>query len=103
MTNTGNNGILEKVYKKRDEIVSRNIVGETILVPVKGKLADMQKIFSLNPAAEFIWEEIDGRKDVKEIRDKIIKRFDVDASRADSDIREFIKDLLGSDLIAEIK
>ena len=33
----------DKIYKKKEAVVSREIAEETILVPVRGQLADMQK------------------------------------------------------------
>ena len=35
-------------YRRQDDIVSRHIAGETILVPVTARLADMQRIYALN-------------------------------------------------------
>jgi len=95
--------IWRKVFSKKKEVVSRNIAGETILVPVTGKLADMQKIFSLNPAAEYIWGRLDGERDLEEIRDGVLSLFEVEKEQAESDIREFILQLLKEDLISETK
>ena len=88
-------------FKKAGEIVSRSIAGETILVPVSGKLADMQRIFALNPVAEFIWKRLDGEKDLSAIRDEILEYFEVGKEQAESDIREFISELLKEKLITE--
>jgi len=93
--------LLGKRFKKAGEIVSRSIAGETILVPVSGKLADMQRIFALNPAAEFIWKRLDGEKDLSAIRDEILEYFEVGKEQAESDIREFISELLKEKLITE--
>ncbi len=57
--------ILQQKFKKKEEIVSREIAGETILVPIKGKLADMQRIFALENVSEYIWQQLDGEKKVK--------------------------------------
>jgi hypothetical protein len=90
-----------KVFKKNDDIVSRRIAGEFFLIPVRGKLADMQKIFTLNPVAEYIWLELDNQKNLKDICDGIMSAFSVKKEQAHSDVREFITDLLEEDLITE--
>ena len=90
---------LKGVYKRRKEIVSRRIAGETILVPITGNLADMQKIFSLNPVGEFIWEHLDGQRDLRGISGDIRASFDVRQEEADSDIQEFVSELLRENLI----
>lgn len=95
------NELLGKRFIKAGEIVSRSIAGETILVPVSGKLADMQRIFSLNAVAEFIWKRLDGEKNLSAIRDEIIEYFEVGKEQAESDIREFISELLKEKLITE--
>src|SRR5512135_558961 len=91
----------DKVFVRGKDIVSRKIAGEIFLVPVKGQLADMQKIFSLSLVAEYIWERLDGKKKVDEIRNDIVARFDVDPQQADADIQEFIAELLEAGLARE--
>lgn len=93
-------GEMETIFRKKEEIVTRKIAEETILVPVRGSLADMQKIFSLNPVGEFIWQELDGEKSLRQISERLQSLFDVSEERADADIKEFIAELLKEGLIA---
>lgn len=93
--------IFSKVYTKKADIVSRKIAGELLLVPVKGKLADMQRIFALNPVAEYIWEELDNQKSLNDICNGVVASFEIEREQAESDIREFITELLDADLIKE--
>jgi hypothetical protein len=90
------------IFRKNGEIVSRQIAGETILVPVRGKIADMQKIFSLNPVAVFLWDQIDGRQDLQVILDKVIENFEVERDDAESDLLGFISELLQAGLIEAV-
>ena len=92
--------IWEKVYKKSADVVSRKIAGELFLVPIRGNLADMQHIFTLNPVAEYIWLEL-GEKRLCEIRDGVMADFEVVKEQAETDIRDFIAELLEEDLIKE--
>lgn len=94
-------GDLNGIFRKRGEIVARDIAGETILVPVRGNLADMQRIFSLSPVAAFLWNQIDGRQDLLIILEKVIEDFEVERADAASDLREFIAELLEAGLIEE--
>ena len=90
-----------KIYKKNGDIVTRRIAGDLFLIPIRGKLAEMQRIFVLNPVSEWIWQELDGQKRLDEIRQSVVAKFDVEEKKADSDIREFIAELLEANLIKE--
>jgi hypothetical protein len=89
----------KEIYKKKEEIVARKIAGEMLLVPIHGKLADMQQIFALTPVAEFIWKQLDGKKDLIEIRDNILASFNVQKEVAEADLRAFMTQLSGAKLI----
>ncbi len=91
----------EKVFKRNDSVVFREIAGEMFLVPVRGKLADMQNVFALNRVAGFIWERLDGAHTLAGIRDAIPSQFDVTTEEAGRDIQELIQILLAKGLIAE--
>ena len=93
----------EPVYKKNSDIVSRVILDETILVPISGKLADMQKIFSLDSVSAFIWNQIDGMTDLKTIHQRLLGEFNVDPGQARLDLYDFTAELLTADLIVEIE
>jgi len=90
---------VREVYKKKDDIVYRKVAGETILVPISGRLADMQMIFALNPVGEFIWEELDGSRTLQQIREDIQSSFDVAREEANADLEAFIAELLKEGLI----
>lgn len=96
-----NSGNYNKVFIRNSDVVSRKIAGELFLVPVKGKMADMENIFTLTAVAEYIWDRLDGRKSLNEILNNVVDRFDVEHEQAESDIREFIMELMGAGLITE--
>ena len=93
---------LNLTYKKNEEIVTRGIAGETLLVPIRDKLADMQRIFALSSVAEYVWQELDGEKNLGEIRDGILATFDVEQEQVDADLKEFMAELLDAGLIVEM-
>ena len=90
-----------KVFEKTDNIVSRRIAGELFLVPISGDLANMQRIFTLTAVAEFIWEKLDGRMNLNDIRRDVLARFDVPEKQAEVDINEFVTELLKEGLAKE--
>ena len=93
---------LQNVFIKNEEIVSRKIAGETILVPISGQLADLQRIFSLNPLAEYTWQHLDGKRTLQEIVNSIVSTFEVQQEQAVADLQEFISELLKENLITGV-
>jgi len=91
--------IWQTMLKKSDQVVYRKIADEMLLVPIRGKLADMQRIFALTPVAEFIWGQLDGQQPLTAIRDAILAEFDVQPPQADADLLEFIGELQQAGLI----
>ena len=91
----------ERVFVKNKDIVTRKITDELFIVPVRGKLADLQRIFTLNPVAEYIWHSLDGKTSIDDIHKGIVATYEVEEEQVDSDIADFITELLEADLIRE--
>jgi hypothetical protein len=87
------------VYSKNPDVVFRTIADEFILVPIRQKVVDLKSIFTLNPAAAFIWENIDGKNDAAAIKGKILESFEVLSSQSDSDVDEILSVLESLGLI----
>ena len=87
---------------RKGEFVSRTIAGETILVPVRGRVGDLDSIFNLNETASFIWNRIDGRATFDEIVAQVCSEFEVNREDAVADARQFIAALQESGLIAPL-
>jgi hypothetical protein len=95
--------ILNRVYKKSDDIIHRRIADETILVPLRGELVDMQKIFSLNPVADYVWEHLDGKRNLMEICNRVDHMFESVPEQVRNDVLEFIGELVEAKLITEVE
>ena len=90
-----------RIFKQAENIVTREIAGETILVPVRGRLADMQNIYTLNRVGNYIWEQLNGSKSLAEILDLVLNNFDVSREEAEQDILEFINHVAETGLVTE--
>ena len=94
---------LNSIYCKREDSVTRQIADETLLIPIRSHLADMQNIFALeNQVAEYIWQQLDGKRNLEEIHRGITTEFEVENGQAGSDLEEFISQLLEAGLIEEV-
>jgi hypothetical protein len=93
---------LDHVFAQKPDIVTRRIAEQVILVPIKGKVADMQRIFMLNTVGDFVWRQLSESIPLKNICDHVRDNFMVTAGQARQDVCEFIDRLIDLDLIAEV-
>ncbi len=77
-------------YRRSEEFVGRKIAGETVLVPLRQQIGDLESIYTLNESASFIWDRLDGTATVGEIAALLEAEFDA----APADIRADLETLL---------
>lgn len=82
-----------QVYQKSPDIVARQILNELILVPIRRKAGEIECLYTLNEVGARIWELIDGRRLVKEIRDLIVAEFEVTEAEAEADLLTLLAQL----------
>jgi hypothetical protein len=86
---------LESILQQDPNIVCREIAGEMILVPIRSNVSDMASIYTLNDTAAVIWQHIDGKRTLDEIKEVVIDQFDVSPDEAEQDLFELIENLAG--------
>ena len=91
--------MLETVYARKNNVVSREIAGEELMIPVRGSLADMQKLFVREGAASFSWSLLDGEHTLNDVLAKIIEEYDVAPEVAESDLLAYIEELKDAGLV----
>jgi hypothetical protein len=89
-------------YIKETDFVTRNIGGETIIVPIRSHVGDLDSIYILNGIGTRVWELIDGLKDAKEIAETICSEYEVSMEEAERDITEFMRELRELGAIREV-
>ena len=82
---------LKSVLSHSPSVVTRKTGSEYVLVPIANNIADMNSVFTLNETGAFIWELIDGKRDVKEIITELTKEYDIDITTAAADVMTFIE------------
>ena len=84
---------LDRVYQKNQNFVFRQIDDETLLVPIKDNVGDLGSIYNLNPVAAFVWQHLDGKRKLNDIKDLMTDRFEVSKADAEKDLTEFVGEL----------
>ena len=86
-------------WQPKGEIVAREIAGETILVPVRNRVGDLNSIFTVNELGAFVWSLIGARASGHHIVEAISTEFDVSPAEAERDALEFIASLEAAGLV----
>ena len=81
--------------------MTREILGETLLVPISVNVADMDNIFALNETGAFVWHRLDGALSVAGISEALIDTFEVDEEQARCDISTLIDELHSAGLVGK--
>ena len=82
---------LKSVLSHSPSVVTRKTGSEYVLVPIANNIADMNSVFTLNETGAFIWELIDGKRNVDELISELTKEYDIDAESAEADVMDFIE------------
>jgi len=89
-------------YHRTDEFVARTIAGETVLVPIRQQIGDLESILTLNDVATFIWERLADGASVGDIAAALEESFEAQAAEIRRDLEEFLEQLLSIRAIQRI-
>lgn len=70
--------------------VTRQIAGETLIMPVAGRVMDLESIYVLNEVGSRIWQLVGSPTTADRIAEVVVREFDVSADRAAGDVAEFL-------------
>ncbi|HTF43251.1 MAG TPA: PqqD family protein, partial [Terriglobales bacterium] len=80
--------------------VSREIAGDTIVVPICRGVGDMDSVFTFNSLGTDLWKLLDQSRTEEELAVWVAEHFDVSFERARNDVRSFLDDLRTTGLIS---
>jgi hypothetical protein len=84
---------LKSVLSQSTSVVTRKTGNEYVLVPITNNIADMNSVYTLNETGAFIWEQINGNRNVEEIISKLTNEYDIDQQKAENDVFDFIENM----------
>ena len=83
------------------DVVARQVAGEHLLVPVRRGVAEMDDLFTADPAGSFIWSCLDGRRDLAAVARLVVDEFEVEPPKALADVLAFAAELSAAGLVRE--
>jgi Coenzyme PQQ synthesis protein D (PqqD) len=94
-----------QVVQYRDDtrsFVTRQIAGETLIMPVAGRVVDLESIFVLNEVGSRIWQLVGSPTTADRIAEVVAREFNVSTERAAGDVAEFLGALEARGLIGHV-
>ena len=93
----------EKSFVRDDELTTRVIAGETLVVPVRGRVGDLDSIYTLNEVASRIWQLIGEGFTVRRIIEVVSDEFEVESVEAERDVSELLASMEEAGLIRALE
>jgi len=90
---------LQQVYVRSQAVVSRRIAGETLIVPVRGKVGDLASIYSFNGTGSLIWQTLESPKPLADLVNAVQQEYAVSSEQAEQDVKQFLNDTLSAGLV----
>lgn len=81
-------------YQRTEAFVARAIGGETVLVPIRRQIGDLESIYTLNEVATFIWERLATPSTMAEIALALEDTFAGDPAEMRTDLSAFLSEIL---------
>ena len=85
------------------DYVFRNIGDETILVPVRAGVSELDSLFTLNEVGAVVWKAVEARSSVQDIVTAVLSEFEIEQAAAEGDVLEFLSSLLDRELIRPVE
>jgi hypothetical protein len=86
-------------FVRNQDVVSRLIDGELIIVPVRRGVGDMNSLYTLNSVGSVLWEFMAEDHSLPEMVERVCQEFEVSSTQALQDIESFLNLMLQEKLV----
>ena len=77
----------ESVCFPSDDVVSREIEGELIIVPIASGIGDAEdELYTLNDTGREIWQRLDGKRTLREVAEDISAQYTAPVDQITRDV-----------------
>jgi len=83
----------KQLFTRSRSVVSRTVAGETLVVPVRGKVGDLASIYSFNGTGSLIWQLLDSPRTLADLIAQVEHEYEVEPDQARTDVLQFLRDM----------
>ncbi len=95
---------LDAIFAPSENVVAREVQGEFIIIPITSGVGDLvDEIFTLNQTAKAIWDNLDGKKTLKEVAKVLSRDFEASLEKIEKDILGLAKELFKRKMLIKTK
>jgi Coenzyme PQQ synthesis protein D (PqqD) len=89
----------EQILTRSRSVVARVVGGETLIVPIRGKVGDLASIYSLNETGSLIWKVLEHPTTLSQLVAAVANEFEVDTEVSARDVQEFVGEMKSVGLV----
>ena len=84
---------IKDLYKLKSRFVTRKVGIEVVVVPLVNNVAHMERLYTLNETAGFLWENLQEDSTAESLKTLLLENFEVDATIAERDVKNFLQNV----------
>ena len=89
-------------FIRNRDVVSRQIEGELVIVPIRRGVGDLNSLYTLNPVGSVLWDFMTESHTLPELVGRVCEEFEVTAFQAQKDIELFLGSMSEEKLIQSV-
>ncbi len=94
---------LDSVFVPSEDVVSRDIEGELMLVPLTAGFGDVEGLlYSVEGTAKAIWESLDGKKDLRGVVAELARSYSAASGEIERDVLGLVQELVRRRMVVEV-
>ena len=85
---------LDSVCEYSKDVVSREIQGELVIVPIASGIGDLEdELYTLNQTGRAVWQRLDGRRTLGDVAAELADEFDAPVETIARDVLGLVQEL----------
>jgi hypothetical protein len=91
------------IYRRSSAVVSRQISGETLVVPIRGKVGDLASIYTFNETGSVLWAALEQPGSIETLASALCQTFEVGWDDAQRDADTFVREMQATGLLSAVE
>lgn len=86
-------------YVRSRAVVSRAMAGETLVIPIRGRVGDLASIYSFNHTGSLIWKLLEKQSTLPQLVDGVAGEYGVQTELVQEDVKKFLGEMVRAGLV----